>query len=81
MNSSVSNAHVLYSVEVTVWLLGVPRSDIHKAIRTGALHAVWRRGVPLIPAYVLARLLGDPLREPSSPPDPCTGGQGGGGAG
>jgi hypothetical protein len=81
MNSSVSNADVLYSVEATAWLLDMPRSEVHRAIRIGALHAVWRGGRPLIPAYVLVRLLGEPLPDPThTPPDPRCGGQGGGGA-
>ena len=71
MNSSVSNAHVLYSVRTAAWLLGLPDSKIHKAVRTGALPVVWRSGVCLIPAYVLARLL-DP-----SPLDRCHGRIGG----
>lgn len=81
MNSTVPNAHVLYSVEVAAWLLGVPRSEVHRAIRTRALRAVWCRRVPLIPAYVLVRLLGEPLPDPSSPPEPRCGRQDGGGAG
>jgi hypothetical protein len=79
MNSSVPNTHVLYSVEATAWLLGMPKSEVHRAIRIGALHTVRRGGVRLVPAYVLVRLLGDPLPEPSSvPPDPRRGRQSGG---
>lgn len=49
-----------YSVEEAAWLLGVPRSTISKAIRTGAIPTVRRRSRLVVPAYVLKRLLDGP---------------------
>jgi excisionase family DNA binding protein len=51
-----------YSVAEAAWLLGVSPSTIGKAIRTGAIPAVWRRSRLVVPAYVLERLLDDPAR-------------------
>jgi hypothetical protein len=60
MNSSLPNPHVLYSVKTAAWLLGMPPSEVHRAVRTGALLSVPRGGRRLIPAYALGRLLGEP---------------------
>lgn len=80
MNSSVPNPHALYSVKTAAWLLGVASSEVHRAIRIGALPSVSRGGKQLVPAYLLVRLMGEPLASPSSePPDPCCDGQSGGG--
>ena len=49
-----------YTVDEAAWLLGVPRSTISKAIRTGAFSAVRRRSRLVVPAYVLQRLLDEP---------------------
>ncbi|HEY0692821.1 MAG TPA: helix-turn-helix domain-containing protein [Kribbella sp.] len=49
-----------YSVDEAAWLLGVPRSTISKAIRTGAIPTVRRRSRLVVPAYVLKRLLDEP---------------------
>ena len=49
-----------YSVDEAAWLLGVPRSTISKAIRTGAIPTVRRRARLVVPAYVLKRLLDEP---------------------
>jgi hypothetical protein len=65
MNSSAPNAHALYPVRTAAWLLGLPDSEIHRAVRTGALPVVWRSGVCLIPAYALVRLLGAPAYDPA----------------
>lgn len=51
-----------YDVDEATWLLGVPRSTICKGIRTGAIPAVRRRSRLVVPAYVLKRLLGEPVR-------------------
>lgn len=75
MRTTASNTHVLYSVRAAAWLLGLPESKIHKAVRTGALPVVWRSGECLIPAHVLTRLLGEPE---ALPPDRCHFGRSGG---
>jgi excisionase family DNA binding protein len=49
-----------YTVEEAAWLLGIPRHKISKAIRTGAIPTVRRRSRPVVPAYVLQRLLDEP---------------------
>jgi excisionase family DNA binding protein len=46
-----------YSIAEAAWFLGVPRSTVSKAIRTGAIPAVRRRSRLVIPAHVLKRLL------------------------
>lgn len=46
-----------YSVAEAAWLLGVPRSTVSRAIRTGALPAVRRRSRLVVPAHVVHRLL------------------------
>ena len=46
-----------YTVDEAAWLLGVPRSTVSRAIRTGAIPTVRRRSRLLVPAYVLQRLL------------------------
>lgn len=48
-----------YSVGEAAWLLGVPRSTVSKAIRTGELPAVRRRSRLVVPAHVAERLLGE----------------------
>ena len=48
-----------YSVAEAAWLLGVPRSTISRAIRTGAIPTVRRRSRLVVPAYVVKRLLDD----------------------
>ena len=50
-----------YTVDEAAWLLGVPRSTISKAIRTGAMPTVRRRSRLLLPAYLLKRLLDEPV--------------------
>ncbi len=50
-----------YSVDEAAWLLGVHPSTVSKAIRTGAIPAVWRRSRLVVPAYLLQRLLGEPV--------------------
>ena len=49
-----------YTVDEAAWLLGVPRSTISKAIRTGAIPTVRRRSRLVVPAHVLQRLLDEP---------------------
>lgn len=46
-----------YTVDEAAWLLGIPRSTISKAIRTGVIPTVRRRSRLVVPAYVLQRLL------------------------
>lgn len=46
-----------YSVGEAAWLLGVPRSTVNKAIRTGEMPAVRRRARLVVPAHVVERLL------------------------
>ena len=62
MNTAMPNSGrpQYYSVEEAAWLLGVPRSTISKAIRTGALPAVRRRSRLVVPAHVIQRLLDEP---------------------
>jgi len=49
-----------YTVDEAAWLLGVSRSTVSRAIRTGAIPTVRRRSRLLVPAYVLQRLLDEP---------------------
>ena len=49
-----------YTVDEAAWLLGVPRSTVSRAIRTGAIPTVRRRSRLVVPAYVLQRLLDEP---------------------
>lgn len=46
-----------YSVGEVAWLLGVPRSTVSRAIRTGEMPAVRRRSRLVVPAHVVERLL------------------------
>ncbi len=46
-----------YSVAEAAWLLGVPRSTISRAIRTGAIPTVRRRSRLVVPGHVMKRLL------------------------
>lgn len=46
-----------YSVGEAAWLLGVPRSTVSRAIRTGEMPAVRRRSRLVVPAHVVERLL------------------------
>jgi len=48
---------VYYTVGQAAWILGVNPATVSRAIRLGALRAVWRHGQPLIPARALIRLL------------------------
>jgi excisionase family DNA binding protein len=59
MNTSVPNSRhsTYYSVDEAAWLLGVPRSIVSRAIRTGAITIVRRRSGLAVPAHVLTRLL------------------------
>lgn len=75
MNSFVPNHRsVFYTVEEVAGILGVPEWRVRRAVRTGALHTVWRRSRRLVPAYALARLLTEP--EGAPPPTPDTSGGG-----
>ena len=47
------------SVGEAAWLLGVPRSTVSRAIRTGEMPAVRRRSRLVVPAHVVERLLGE----------------------
>jgi excisionase family DNA binding protein len=47
----------LYTVKQTAWILGVPASRIHRAIRTGSLPTVRHRAQLQIPATAVAQLL------------------------
>ncbi|WP_086828992.1 hypothetical protein [Allokutzneria sp. NRRL B-24872] len=58
MRTSLSNTH--YSVRETAWLLGVAPSTVSRAVRLGTVLAIRRRGQLVVPAAVLARLLGEP---------------------
>jgi excisionase family DNA binding protein len=49
-----------YSVAEAAWLLGVPRSTISKAIRTGAIPTVRRRSRLVVPDHVMNLLLDGP---------------------
>jgi excisionase family DNA binding protein len=49
-----------YTVDEAAWLLGVSRSTVSRAIRTGVIPTVRRRSRLLVPAYVLQRLLDEP---------------------
>ena len=46
-----------YSPREAAWILGVDRSKVNKAIRTGALPTVRRRSRLVVPAWALHRLL------------------------
>ncbi|MFI9387601.1 helix-turn-helix domain-containing protein [Kutzneria sp. NPDC052558] len=49
-----------YSVREASWLLGIDPSTASRAVRLGNLRTVRRRGRLVVPATVVARLLGDP---------------------
>jgi excisionase family DNA binding protein len=53
----VSGRPVYYTVDEAAWLLGVPRSTVRKAIRTGVIPVVRRRFRLVVPDYALVRLL------------------------
>jgi excisionase family DNA binding protein len=53
-----------YSLTDAAWILGVDRSTIHRAIRTGALPVVRRRTRLVVPAAALQQLLGTTERTP-----------------
>lgn len=55
-NTTVSSSLVLLSIPEVAWLLGVDNSRVRRAIRTGLLRVVRRRGRMLIPAHTLAHL-------------------------
>nr|WP_243866920.1 helix-turn-helix domain-containing protein [Actinophytocola oryzae] len=48
-----------YSVDEAAWLLGVARSTVSRAIRTGEVPAVRRRNRLVVPAHVVERLFGE----------------------
>ena len=52
-----SGHRTYYTIAEAAWLLGVPRSTVSKAIRTGELPTVWRRSRLVVPAHVVQRLL------------------------
>jgi excisionase family DNA binding protein len=54
-----SGHRTYYSVDEAAWLLGVPRSTVSRAIRTGEMPAVRRRNRLVVPAHVVERLLGE----------------------
>lgn len=56
--SSRADEPAYYSIREAAWILGVPPSTISRAIRTGALPAVWRRSRLVVPASAVRRLLG-----------------------
>ena len=49
-----------FTLDEAAWLLGVPRSTINRAVRTGAIPTVRRRSRLLVPAHALTRLLDEP---------------------
>jgi excisionase family DNA binding protein len=56
-----------YTVREAAWILGVEPSTVSRAIRVGAVRAMWRRGRLVVPASELARLLSAPTdNEPTS---------------
>jgi hypothetical protein len=60
MKSTVRNTRTpaYYTVREAAWILG-DSSKVWRAIRTGALPTTRRRSRLVVPAYALARLLGD----------------------
>jgi excisionase family DNA binding protein len=62
MNSSIPTIRMstYYTVREAAWILGVAQSEVSRAIRTGTLPSVRRRSRLVVPAYGVARLLGQP---------------------
>jgi excisionase family DNA binding protein len=60
MNTRVPNSgrRTYYTVDEAAWLLGVPRSAVSRAIRTGAIRAVRRRSRLVLPTGTLQQVLG-----------------------
>lgn len=56
-NLSNSDRPKYYSPREAAWILGVDRSKVNRAIRTGALPTVRRRSRLVVPAWALHRLL------------------------
>ncbi|MCU1687984.1 MAG: hypothetical protein JWQ81_8723 [Amycolatopsis sp.] len=55
---STNRRPVYYSLTDAAWILGVTRSQIHRAIRTGVLPVIRRRSRLVVSADALTRLLG-----------------------
>ncbi len=55
-NTTCKSSSVLLSIPEVAWLLGVDNSRVCRAIRTGVLPVVRRRGRVLVPAHALAHL-------------------------
>lgn len=55
-NTNCKSSLVLLSIPEVAWILGVDNSYVCRAIRTGLLPVVRRRGRVLVPAYALAHL-------------------------
>jgi hypothetical protein len=69
MNSHVLNIRTsaFYTVREAAWILGADPSKVCRAIRTGALPAMWRRSRLVVPAHALIRLLDAPADTSASP--------------
>lgn len=55
-NTVCKSSSDLLSIPEVAWLLGVDNSHVCRAIRTGLLPVVRRRGRVLVPAYALVHL-------------------------
>ncbi|MGH3833866.1 MAG: helix-turn-helix domain-containing protein [Pseudonocardiaceae bacterium] len=55
-----------YTVREAAWMLGVTPATASRAIRLGALRAVWRHGRLVVPATALLRPLGEPTGDGGS---------------
>jgi excisionase family DNA binding protein len=60
MNTTVSRAgrSDFHTIKEAAWILGVDKSLVSRAIRTGTLPAVRRHSRLVVPTAVLRRLLG-----------------------
>jgi hypothetical protein len=58
-NTICKSQSALLSIPEAAWILGIDNSHVCRAIRTGLLPVVWRRGRVLVPAHALAHLADD----------------------